>query len=189
MTGVTILQRFGRTIGLKRLFVIGAIALIAGCTSITPYAPADRSGRGYDDQKLEEGKYRVTFEGNSSTDRATIENYVLFRAAEITLRDGYDHFSILDQSTDAVSTFRTNGTTFGGAGFGRNGFFYGGGFGGFGGVGFANNTSTTRQRLSYVIGVIIQAEKGDKPADSPNSYDARQLIDNLGPVLTYPDAS
>ncbi|CAK9041880.1 Uncharacterized protein SCF082_LOCUS24136 [Durusdinium trenchii] len=185
MTGITVFPSFARRAALKRFFVIGATALIAGCTSITPYAPADRGGQGYFDQKLETGKYRVTFEGNSVTDRATIENYVLFRAAEITLRDGYDYFSILDQNTETVSTFRTTGTTFGGRGFGRRGFFYGGGFGGFGG--FGANTSTTRERLSYVIGVIIQAEKGDKPAERPDAYDARQLIDNLGPTLTYPD--
>lgn len=176
------------TISLRAASLRAAIALagamaLAACATVTPYGPAVKRGPGYTSQQLEADRFRITFEGNSSTDRATIENYVLYRAAEVTLESGADYFILLDQTTDTQSTFQTSGTTFGGAGFGRRGFFYGGGFGGFGGT-----TATTRERLRYTIGAIIQVASGDKPADNPAAYDARQLIDNLGPVIVFAEA-
>ncbi|MEL7492255.1 MAG: hypothetical protein AAGJ73_16215 [Pseudomonadota bacterium] len=169
----------------RSVFAVLALLALSACASITPYGPAVKNRPGYTSQQLEADKFRVTFEGNSSTDRATIENYVLYRAAEVTLESGNDYFIILDSSTDAMRSFRTTGTTFGGGGFGRRGFFYGGGFrrGGFGGV-----TSTTRERTSYITGAIIQVARGDKPSDNPDAYDARQLIDNLRPTLTFAEA-
>lgn len=163
---------------LKTLFAVLGLGLAAACASVTPYGPS-RGGVGYTDQALDDGRYRITFEGNSSTDLATIENYVLYRAAEVTLAAGGDHFVILDSSTETARRFQTNGTTFGGAGFGRRGFFYGGGFG----TGFASTTATTRERTAYTVGAVIEVRRGDKPSGAPDAYDARQLIDNLGPAV------
>ncbi|MEL7487950.1 MAG: hypothetical protein AAGJ87_12120 [Pseudomonadota bacterium] len=170
---------FGQ-LSVRKLFIAAGLALVAGCATVTPYGPAGKSGQGYADQKLESDKFRVTFEGNSSTDRATIENYVLFRSAEITLENGFDYFVVLDQTTESLSRFNTTGTTFGGGGFGRRGFFYGGGFGGFG-----NTTATTRERRKYITGAVIQTYRGDKPSNNPSAYDARQIIDNLRPVMAF----
>ncbi len=164
-----------------------ALGFLAACASVTPYQQATRGG-GYTDQALDDGRYRITFEGNSQTDLATIENYVLYRAAEVTLANGYDYFIVIDSNTEAMRHFVTTGTSFGGRGFGRRGFFYGHGFRGsrfhgrgFGGD-FGSTTATTRERLSYTVGTIIEAHRGDKPSNS-NAYDARQLIDNIGPRL------
>ncbi|MEM9705134.1 MAG: hypothetical protein AAF850_03555 [Pseudomonadota bacterium] len=166
----------------KTICAVAGLSLVAACTTITPYGPAPRPGAaGYVDARLEQGKYRIAFEGNSSTDRATIENYVLYRAAELTIRDGYDYFIVVDQTADAERTFTTNGTAFGGGGFGRPGFFYGGAFGGFG-----QTNAVTRERQRFIIGAIIESRRGDKPADNPRAYDARQVIDNLGPMILPP---
>ncbi|MEM8772649.1 MAG: hypothetical protein AAGD92_13465 [Pseudomonadota bacterium] len=166
----------------KAPLAAAGFALLAACASVTPYQPADKRGEGYTDQALDTGRYRITFEGNSSTELATIENYVLFRAAEISLANGYDYFVILDSNTETMRRFVTNGSTFGGGGFGRRGFFYGGGFRG----GFASTTATTRERRSYTVGAIIEGRRGDKPAGNPNAYDARQIIDNVGQVIQRP---
>ena len=166
-----------------RRTAIAAMAVVLGaCTTVTPYQPSENSRPGYADQQLESNKFRVTFEGNSSTDLATIENYVLYRAAEVTLESGADYFVVVDQSRDAERSFNSTGTVFGGGGFGRRGFFYGGGFRG----GFGSTTATTRERRAYTVGVVIETFRGDKPAGNPSAFDARQLIDNLGPVLRRP---
>lgn len=172
-------------------FTVAAIllAFITACASTSGYQASN--GRvGFTDQALDSGRYRITYEGNSSTDLATVENYVLFRAAEVTLANGHDYFIILDSNTDAMRRFVTSGTGFGGTGFGRSRFFYGRGFhsrfgsrfgGGFGG-GFGG-TATTRERRSYTVGTIIEIRRGDKPAGDPDAYDARQIIDNIGPTI------
>ena len=48
-------------------------------------------------------RYRISFKGNSLTDRETVENYMLFRAAELTLQSGYDTFTIVNRDTDKNS--------------------------------------------------------------------------------------
>ena len=51
----------------------GAIALVS-CATATPYGPSD--GRyGYSEQRIEDDRYRVTFSGNSSTSRETVERF------------------------------------------------------------------------------------------------------------------
>ena len=70
---------------------IALVAMLAGCGTATPYQPAT-DGQGYAEQALERDRYRVTFVGNSLTSRETVENYLLFRAAEVTMSKGFDHF-------------------------------------------------------------------------------------------------
>jgi len=172
----------------RLILALAAAALAAACATTTPYQPADKRGLGYKNQQLETAKYRVTFQGNSLVDRATAENYVLLRAAQVTLENGFDSFEIVSQNADGLSTYRTSGTSLGFGGLGGGGLFYGGGFGygGFGGL--ASNTSTTRESRSYVVGAVIEARKGPKPADNPMAFDARSVIESIGPTIAGPPA-
>lgn len=168
------------------LIALCALLSLGACASATPYQLAGRGGEGFVDQQLEAGKYRVTFKGNTLVERATAENYVLFRAAEVTLAAGFDHFVLADQTADALSSYTSTGynTGFGGGSFGGGGFFYGGGFGGlgFGGI----TTTSTRERQSYVVGAVIEAGRGPKPAGNSKAYDARSVIESIGPTLVRP---
>lgn len=90
-----------------RLAVAGALAaalVVGGCASSgTPYQPLSASSEiagGYSDTKLSEGRYRVVFAGNRLTSRETVESYLLFRAAELTLAEGYDWFVVVDHEMD-----------------------------------------------------------------------------------------
>ncbi|MEO1150051.1 MAG: hypothetical protein AAFW83_03585 [Pseudomonadota bacterium] len=161
-----------------------AATALAACSTITPYQAADGGRYGYSEQQIESNKFRIVFSGNTLTDLSTVENYVLLRAAELTLATGDDYFITLGASTDVDRSFRSNGTVFGGAGFGRPGFFYGG-FGGFGG-GFGNTATTTRERQAYTIGTIIETFKGTKPAGVGTAYDARSVVSNIGPSVARP---
>jgi hypothetical protein len=53
--------------------------------------------------RIETNRFRVSFAGNSMTSRETVERYLLFRAAEITLQQGYDGFEMADRSTERHS--------------------------------------------------------------------------------------
>jgi hypothetical protein len=76
---------------------------LTSCATTTPYQPevaGQRIHGGYSEQRLGEGRYRVTFDGNTLTSRERVEGYMLYRAAELTLRDGYDWFRIVARATD-----------------------------------------------------------------------------------------
>ena len=70
-----------------RLLTLAAAALlIAACATSTPYGPAENGkGYGFSDQRIESNRYRITFRGNSVTSRETVENALLYRAAELTV--------------------------------------------------------------------------------------------------------
>ena len=97
--------------------LIGSVAL-SGCMTATPYQPATASSSsdGYSDQQIEGDRFQVSFRGNSLTARETVERYLLFRAAELTVQRGFDHFILVSKDTETQSTtYRSPGL---GAGFG-----------------------------------------------------------------------
>ena len=137
----------------------------------TLYQPAD-GGYGYSEQQIEDNRYRVTFAGNEQTAADTVQNYLLYRAAELTLDRGYDYFTIVDRRLDRSTTYWGGGDTYLGTGFGR----YSGGFFGFG-------TSTARPVDSYTAYADIVLFKGAKPADEVKAYDARDVLGRLGGTI------
>lgn len=90
--------------------------LLAACASSgpTPYQPASANySRGYTETKIEDTRYRISFKGNALTERETVENYMLYRAAELTLQSGYDTFTISNRDTDKDKRTRYNGGFYG----------------------------------------------------------------------------
>ena len=164
-------------------FTVGAAAALTlgACVSATPYKPSTGgiNSFGFSETRIEPGKYRVNFRGNSSTDRATVENYILLRAAELSLADGFGHFVVLDEDDGSLSSFNTTGFNNGfGGGFGRFGGFRGGFGTGFGGT----STSRTRERRSYDLGVVIQAFPGNKAEENFEAFDAQEVVQNIGTI-------
>ena len=52
---------------------------------------------------------RITFRGNTLTDRETVETYLLYRAAELTLQNGYDYFIVATRDTEERSRLQAAG--------------------------------------------------------------------------------
>ena len=162
---------------------VGAVLLLAACASPTPYQPAlDRYG--YAVQTLETDRYRVSFAGNTLTPRETVEDFLLYRAAEVTLDSGGDYFVLVGQDIERFTTFRTTSSGFGG--FSR---FYGSPFSyrGFAGPGFATATSRPRDRFTAYAQIVVHP--GDKPDDDPDAFDARDVLERLGPSIVRPEDS
>ena len=160
--------------------ILGALLsalLLSACASVTPYQPLN-NGVGYADQKLENNRYRISFSGNSSTPRETVANYVLYRAAEVTLSNGYDYFTLAAQSTDQEikSGGGGFGFGFGGVGIGRNGGL---------GIGFGSGSDI---RTEYQGSADVAMYRGKKPANNAQAYDAREVKNNLDPTITRPKA-
>lgn len=162
---------------LKNATLAAAAAIILGaCVTATPYKPATGgiNSEGYSDTRIEPGKYRVGFRGNTSTDRATVENYILLRASELTLADGFGHFIVIDEDEGSLSNFNSTGFNNGFGGGFRGGGFRGGSFGG-GGI----SSSRTRERRKFDISVIIQAFPGAKSDENYQAYNADAVVENL----------
>lgn len=91
-------------LALKAATLVALISLaLVACSTATPYQPelaGQRVAGGYSETLVAEGRYRVNFEGNSLTSRDRVEGYLLYRAAELTVRDDYDWFLILDRLTE-----------------------------------------------------------------------------------------
>ena len=157
----------------EALLGVAVLGVLAGCGGgPTPYQPAsDRYG--YSEQQIEDNRYRVTFAGNDLTPADTVQNYLLYRAAEITLDRDYDYFTMVDRNLDRSTTYWGSGpTTYLGTGFGRGS----GGFVGFG-------TSTARPIDSYTAYADVVMFRGEKPVDDVNAYDAREVLRRLDPTI------
>ena len=163
------------------LVLVGALGLGA-CASPTPYQPAF-DGHGYAEQAIEDDRYRVTFSGNTLTPRETVENYLLYRAAEVTLQRGYDHFVVVDRETERTTTYVSTTTGFGGY-RGYRSFHRGHPFG-FGD--FATTTSRPRNRYAAFANIVMR--DGDEPSDDPDAYDAREVLERLAPTISRREAS
>lgn len=181
------MQRNSGFTGVGRLragaLAVVAAAFLAACASgPTPYQPGSGSEGGYSETQIEANRYRVAFRGNSMTGKETVENYLLYRAAELTLQRGFDHFTIVNRDTDKNSRVQEYGGYMGS----RVSYLY-----------FAPNRGWvaawepywTPSRYSTVTRYEAFAEilmgRGVKGSD-PNAFTAREVSDNLGPLVTRP---
>ena len=159
------------------LLAVPLLLLLGACAMETPYQAAE--GRyGYSEQQIEENRYRVIFEGNPSTPRETVQNYLLYRSAELTVQNGFDYFIITDQDTERDTRYYSSG--------------YIDDFGYYSRL--RNRPSRRFYRPSYYsanaypvseyssLADIVMAE-GEKPADEPDAYDALDVLQQLQPLI------
>ena len=153
----------------SRWIALAAAAALGACATTTPYQPY-RNGEGYSEQRIESNRYTVRFVGNEMTKRQTVENYLLYRAAELTLANGYDYFVVADQNTQSQTTYYQ---TFSG-GFGR--YWWGPRFG----------TEVITPEVEYEAHMTILMFKGKKKPADLGAFDAHDVQANLEPLIVRP---
>lgn len=88
---------------MKTLFaaaVLASLSLAACATPPTIYGPAyGPGGIGFVDYRVEPGRYRVTFRGGPGAPPELVADYALLRAADLTLSEGFDWFTVADRFT------------------------------------------------------------------------------------------
>ena len=158
---------------MKRFAILIACLSLAACaTGPTVYQAALRPHAiGYSDFQIEPGRYRITFQGGSGAPARQVEDYVLLRAAQVALRDGYDWFRIVGREGEVAPPRSGSSISIGG---GSGSFGRGGGVGVGLGTTFDLSGGPTLMR-----GVEILAGKGDKPGGD-EVYDARGVVKTLG---------
>lgn len=105
---------------MRNLFVFVFVLFAQGCA--TSYQASGFSG-GYSETQLDENVFRVTFRGNGYTRLERAADFTLLRSAELTLKNGFQYFAIIDANSDAThssySTPTTSNTTFNAYGSGN----------------------------------------------------------------------
>ena len=155
---------------LRSAAAASALAVLTACATITPYQP-EIQGYGYAEQRLEQNRFLISFNGNSETPKQTVENYLLYRAAELTVQNGFDFFVMASDGTEANTRYIENFTGFGGYGWRPR---FGGGM----------STVTPITQYQAQAGVVMFS--GAKPEQNVRAFDARQVLANLGPLIQRP---
>ena len=83
-----------------------AAFLATACSTGPEYQPRIAgSAVGYTDLQLSPNRYRVTFSGSYGSTRDDVEMYLLRRAAEVTLQNGYTHFVVQRRETQRMTDY------------------------------------------------------------------------------------
>jgi hypothetical protein len=169
-----------RTGYLRHTALALCVLMAAACQTPTPYGPAvTPNGDGYTTQQIESNRFRVSFKGNSLTNRQTVDTYMLYRAAEVTLQNGGDYFVIVNKDVDKNTAYENYGDDLA--------WGWGGGWGwrhgGFGGAGFGGGIDYTRPIPAYDAIADVVTYRGPKPQGNANAYDAREVMNAIGPTV------
>ena len=146
---------------------VAALALgltAAACTTTDVYRAADGNGFGYTDQAIENNRYRVSYRSNEAS---LAEDGALRRAAEITVRQGYDYFTVVARDLARERTGARSSVGVGGGSFGRRS-----------GIGVGVNVPLGGQSERVTARLEIVMANGERP-DDPRAYAAQSILRNL----------
>jgi hypothetical protein len=149
-----------------------ALTGLAGCETTAVYqAQAGRGGQGYTDKQLAENRYRVAYHGSSATSRETVEDFLLRRAAEVTLKAGYPAFLFDHRDTKTKTRYYSDFAGWPGwPGYGW--YWHSWDFG----------LSEAYPISNYTAYAEIVLLKDDQAAKEPRALRAQDVLDHLGPL-------
>lgn len=176
-------MRFSRT---KRpvLALIAAAGLaLAGCATEPPYygpMGPDHS-TGYTDLQLDETHYQVTYHGDSSTPRDTVEQFLLLRSAQVAERAGYPYFMFDTRGTKSRTYYYTMFT--GWPGWGGYGWYRW--YGPPGMLDWDAQAIPVTRYEGYAEIVLMTPAQAQK---EPRALDARSVEAHLLPLVAPPSS-
>lgn len=165
-----------------RVAILTSILALSACVAgPTPYQPAGDARYGYSEQRLQSDRYRVSFSGNELTEKDTVQNYLLFRAAELTLADGYRYFRFFDEQVERIEEGDDQAVIVAvGNGIYTYPVILGTQLG-------TDNTSRRYQASAQFRMLTEQPVPSDSPSDADFVFDAREVKRNLGPNVRLPE--
>lgn len=139
----------------------------------TPYGKYGIAG-GYTDSRIDENTFSISVDTNGFTNQQTTSMHGLYRAAELTVENGYDFFVIVSDAQNpagmSMAMPGSSNTTINSYG--------------------SRATATTTYTPGAIVPVVfpnssltIKSFKGSKPTDNPRAYDARSVMTYLGPQI------
>ncbi|MBC7767235.1 MAG: hypothetical protein H7124_00440 [Phycisphaerales bacterium] len=174
---------------MRALMLAVAAGLLTACATATPYQPsAANSAYGFTEQQIENNRVRITFRGNTLTDRETVETYLLYRASEVSLQGGFDYFIVANRDTEEHS--RLQSTSPRSARFGFDYWYFSPRRGWSPWYDpFWSEPSSYREVTRYEAVAEIAMFRGAKPAENPDAFDAREVQQNLQGRIVRPPAA
>lgn len=196
---------------LRSLAITASMAMLTACATTTPYQAATKPGGfdGYSQTMIENDRARVTFGGNSLTERDTVENYLLYRAAELAVERGFDYFSLSERDTETKTRVNVSPRfgpydpyfdySFYRPRFGWSRYhafshfhdpFFRRGRRGFGSFGRYHDPFfddyDVHEMTKYRASAEVKFGRGTKP-EADNAFSAREVLENLGSTIVYPE--
>jgi hypothetical protein len=171
----------------SHLIYTACVLGLAACGSTPGYMAADGpDDLGHYSTRLDDDRYRIVYNGGRSTGLNTSRDYALLRAAELTLRDGYDWFEVIDRETVTVTDHGHGPET----GFGIEQTYYVERSCGLLSCSQSVRPSTTTRldvdssrpvtKHSHMLEIVMG--KGKIPETGGNYYDAASLAESLSEV-------
>jgi hypothetical protein len=148
----------------KNLIALLLAILVFSCA--TPYQNLSFNG-GYSDTKLSKNIFSVRFNGNGFTDLNHAIDFALLRSAEIAIENGYNFFSIIDQSNQTTYNIHTTPIYHNNIAINRNNS-----------IAYQSGGQTYLSKKPSTINTIICFEKEPKN-NSLIVYEARFIIDSI----------
>ena len=157
------------------------LALTACATGPSAYGPAPTSSSlGFQNTQIEKDRFRIAYTGRTEGEA---RDFVLLRAAEIALNEGYSHFKVLGGNTSSNGGSSPVSSRIGiGIGSGRGGF--------------GRRGSRTNVNLGIGIHDVARALEGSKVTESIevilkrsgaeediSVYDARSVTESIRPAV------
>ncbi len=171
---------------MSRLAFLALAALsllnLAACTTQPVYGPSGPGGgAGYTDEQLSDNRYRVTYTGTAATDRETVEDFLLYRSAEVTLKAGFTHFIFDTRDTKAHTSYYSSfiGGWPGWPYHRRYGWYWHN-------WPYPGEDVVTTQITRYKAYAEIVMLSDEQAKADPEAIDADQIIKNLGPKVHPP---
>ncbi len=173
--------------------------MLFACMTATPYQPnisGQKVAGGYSDTRLGNNRYQVDFEGNTLTSQDRVESYLLFRAAELTIQNGDDWFVLIDHTTEADRRTYIDRyprvTRYGSYyDYWRPHWSYYAGndwvlWHPYGTSRFWSYDVDVRTVEKFKAQAEIKMGKGKMPKNGDRVFDARTVINDLGPTIERP---
>lgn len=159
---------------MNRLIILASAVALGACaaTGPTAYGPADPKGFGYEETRIEDDRYRITYRGSGGMLPEQVEDYAMLRAGEVTLQNGYEWFRIVGRD---VSRDQRGGVTLG-AGVGTGSY----GRRSSVGVGVGGNFGKIGARDFFTVRLEVLMGAGAAP-DDDKAYDASSIISAISP--------
>jgi hypothetical protein len=159
-----------RSMELRRVIMVACVALLAArCSTPSDFRPRPPGGAvGYNELQLTDNQYRVSFSGSPDTTRDQAENYLLQRAAEITLQAGYTHFVLTSRDVERNAYYQP------GYPVGSSLYYPYGGY-------WSNDYWTGNAWSTYSAYAEITMLKTDEASNNPEAIDAFRLLRRLAP--------
>ena len=139
---------------------IACASLLSGCMVPSPYIPI-RNYDGYDDTRLQENVFSVSFAGNEVTSQQRAHDFALLRCADVTLTNGFRYFIPADSAqtvrNEAYQTVESVPTRYGRV--------------------RTYDTSTVTSRPQSGLTIVCYKEKPE--AKNGLTYDAQYLANSI----------